>query len=84
MNVKGMMASSPSYSNASSLKCECVMAFLASENVDVVNHSPYAADPSLCDRFISGTTCKSRSSLGSVIYQCLQKLPTEDYLTAFY
>ena len=32
---------------------------------------------------LSGNKYMSRSSLGSVIYQCLQKIPKEDYLSAF-
>ena len=32
---------------------------------------------------LSGNKYKSRSSLGSVIYQCLQQIPKEDYLSVF-
>ena len=32
---------------------------------------------------LSGNKYTSRSSLGSTIYQCLQRLPKEDYLSAF-
>ena len=32
---------------------------------------------------LSGNKYTSRSSLGSAIYQCLQKIPEEDYLSAF-
>ena len=32
---------------------------------------------------LSGTKYTSRSSLGSAIYQRLQKIPKEDYLSAF-
>ena len=32
---------------------------------------------------LSGNKYKSRSSLGSAIYQCLQQIPKEDYLSAF-
>ena len=69
------------------------MSFLASEKVKVLNHSPYSFDLSPCDFFLfprlkkmlSGNkyTCTSRSSLGSAIYQCLQQIPKEDYLSAF-
>ena len=31
----------------------------------------------------SGNKYTSRSSLGSAIYQCLQQIPKEDYLSAF-
>ena len=79
------------HDNASSHKCEIVKSFLASENVKVLNHPPYSPDLSPCDFFLfprlkkmlSGNKYISRSSLGSAIYQCLQQIPKEDYLSAF-
>ena len=79
------------HDNASSHKCEVVKSFLASEKVKVLNHPPYAPDLSPCDFFLflrlkkmlSGNKYTSRSSLGSAIYQCLQQIPKEDYLSAF-
>ena len=79
-----------SHDNASSHKCEVVKSFLASEKVKVLNHPPYSPDLSPCDFFLfpslkkmlSGNNYTSRSSLGSVIYQCLQQIPKE-YLSAF-
>ena len=64
--------------------------FLASETVKVLNHPPYSPDLSSCDFFLfprlkkmlSGNKYSSRSSLGSAIYQCLQQIPKEDYLSA--
>ena len=32
---------------------------------------------------LSGNKYTSRSSLGRAIYQCLQQIPKEDYLSAF-
>ena len=32
---------------------------------------------------LSGNKYTSRSSLGSAIYQCLQQIPKQDYLSAF-
>ena len=77
--------------NASSHKCEVVKSFLASEKVKVLNHPPYSPDLSPCGFFLfprlkkmlSGNKYTSRSSLGSAIYQCLQQIPKEDYLSAF-
>ena len=77
--------------NASSHKCDVVKSFLASEKVKVLNHPPYSPDPSPCDFFLfprlkkmlSGNKYTSRSSLGSAIYQCLQQIPKDDYLSAF-
>ena len=57
----------------------------------VLNRPPYSPDLSPCDFFLfprlkkmlSGNKYTS-SSLGSAIYQCLQKqIPKEDYLSAF-
>ena len=66
--------------------------FLASEKVkEVLDHPPYSPDLSPCDFFLfprlkkmlSGNKYTSRSSLGSAIYQCLQQIPKEYYLSAF-
>ena len=64
---------------------------LASEKVKVLYHPPYSPDLSPRDFFLfprlkkmlSGNKYMSRSSLGSAIYQCLQQIPKEDYLSAF-
>ena len=77
--------------NVSSHKCEVVKSFLASEKMKVLNHPPYSPDLSPCDFFLfprlkkmlSGNKYTSRSSLGSAIYQCLQQIPKQDYLSAF-
>ena len=77
------------HDNASSHKCEVVKPFLSSEKVKVLNHPPYSPDLSPCDFFLlprlnkmlSGNKYTSRSSLGSTIYQCLQQIPKEDYLS---
>ena len=70
-------------------KCEVVKS-LASEKVKVLNHPPYSPDLSPCDFFLFPRLKKilsgnryTRSSLGSAIYQCLQQIPKEDYLSAF-
>ena len=62
-----------------------------SEKVKILNHPPYSFDLSPRDSFLfprlkkmlSGNKYKSRNSLGSAIYQCLQQIPKEDYLSAF-
>ena len=71
---------------------EVVKSFLASEKVKILNHLSYSPDLSPCDFFLfprlkkmlSGNKYTSRSSLGSAIYQCLQQIPKEDYLSAFW
>ena len=58
----------------------------------ILNHPPYSPDLSPCDFFLfprlkkmlSGNKHTSRSSLGSAIYQCLQQIPKEYYLSAFH
>ena len=65
--------------------------FLALEKVKVLNPPPYSPDLSPGDFFLfprlkkmlSGNKYMSRSSLGSVVYQCLQQISKEDYLSAF-
>ena len=65
--------------------------FVASKKMEVLNHPPYSPDLSPCDFFLfpklkkmlSGNKYTSRSSLGSAIYQCLQQIPKQDYLSAF-
>ena len=79
------------HDNASSHKCKVVKSFLASVKVKNLNHPPYSPDLSPCDLFLfprlkkmlSGKRYTSGSSLGSAIYQCLQQIPKEDYLSAF-
>ena len=77
--------------NASSHKSEVVKFSLASEKVKVLNDPPYSPDLSPRDFFLfprlkkmlSGNKYMSRMSLGSAIYQCLQQIPKQDYLSAF-
>ena len=77
--------------NVFSYKCEVVKSFLASEMVKVLNHPSYSSDLSPCDFFLfprlkkmlPGNKYTSRSSLGNAIYQCLQQIPKEGYLSAF-
>ena len=79
------------HDNVSSHKYEVVKSFLASEKVRVLNHPPYPPDLSPCDFFLFprlkkmlyGNKYTSRGSLGSAIYQCLQQILKEDYLSAF-
>ena len=88
---KGSSAVNLLHDNASCHKCEVVKSFLASEKVKVLNHLPYSPDLSPCDfclfprlkKMLSGNKYTSRSFLGSAIYQCLQQIPKEDYLSAF-
>ena len=88
---KGWSGSHLLHDNASSHKCEVVKSFFASKKVKVLNHSLYSPALSPWDFFLfprlkkmlSGNKYMSKSSLGSAIYQCLQQVPKEDYLSAF-
>ena len=88
---KGWSGVHLSHENACSRKCEAIKSFLASERVKVLNHPPYSPYLSPCDfllfprlkKMLSGNKYTSRSSLGSAIYQCLQQILKEDYLSAF-
>ena len=79
------------YMTIPALMCEVVKSFLASEKVKVLNHPAYSPDLNPCDFFLfprlkkmlSGNKYTSRSSLGSAIYQYLQQIPKEVYLSAF-
>ena len=88
---KGWSGAHLLHGNSSFHKCEVVKSFLASEKVKSLNHPPYSPDLSPCDFFLfprlkkmlSGNKYTSRSSLRSAIYQCLQHISKEDYLSAF-
>ena len=79
------------HDNTSSHKCEVVKYFFGFWKGESFNHPPYSPDLSPCDFFLfprlkkilSGNKFTSRCSLGSSIYQCLQQIPKEDYLSAF-
>ena len=73
-----------------SISVRLLSRFLASEKVKILNHPPYSSDLSPCEFFLfprlkkmlSGNKYTSRSSLGSAMYQCLQQILKEDYLSA--
>ena len=80
------------HDNASSHKCEVVKSFLASEKVKVLNYPPYSPDLNPCDFFLFPRlrkcfleiTIRLEVLLAELyIYQCLQQIPKEDYLSAF-
>ena len=78
------------HENASSHKCEVVKSFWLlkrwkSETIHLI-HLTWVPVTFLFPRLkkmLSGNKYTSRSSLGSAIYQCLQQIPKEDYLSAF-
>ena len=86
-----MVKESTFYMTTPPLMCEVVKSFLASEKVKVLNHPPYSPDLSPCDfllfprlmKMLSENKYTSRSSHDSTIYQFLQQIPKENYLSAF-
>ena len=78
------------YMTTPPLISEVVKSSLASEKVKNLNYPPYSPDLSPCDFFLFPKLKKMLSennytsrSFGSAIYQCLQQIPKEDYLSAF-
>ena len=79
------------HDNASSHKAAIVRDFLKLEKVVELPHPPYSPDLAPCDfflfarlkRFLTGRKYKTRTQLGSAIFQCLKGIPREDYENAF-
>ena len=79
------------HDNASSHKCEVVKSFFGFWKRESFKPSTLFTWPESLwllffpslQKMLSGNKYTSRSSLGSAIYQCLQQIPKEDYLSAF-
>ena len=77
--------------NAPAHKCVLVQDLLKEEKVVQLSQPPYSPGLSPCDFFpvsllkktLSGRRYKSRSALGSAMYQCLQGIPKKAYFSAF-
>ena len=90
VDQKRMFRSSP-FTWQSSHKCEVVKSVFGFWKGESFKPSTYSTDLSPCDFFLfprlkkmlSGNNCTSISSLGNVIYQCLQQIPKEAFLSAF-
>ena len=75
------------HDNATAHKHRDVKAFLMKEKVTELEHPPYSPDLSPCNFFLfprmkkmlAGRRYKSRSALGSALYQCLLGIPKTDY-----
>ena len=78
--------------NALGHKSATVQEYLKGSGLDVLVHPPYSPDLSLCDfwlfprlkEMLAGHRFESRCGIGSAVYQCLQHIPKEDYLAAFW
>ena len=84
--IKGWSGVHLLHDRASSHKCEVFKSFLASTKVKVLNHPPYSPTwvPVTSFYFQGLRKCILEISIRlEVLYQCLQQVPKEDYLSAF-
>ena len=85
-------ASNYSHDNEPAHNSATVQVYLKESGLDVLDHPPYSPDLSLCDfllfprlkEMLAGHYFESRCGVGSAVYQCLQHIPKEDYLAAFW
>ena len=79
------------HDNTLALKSATVQEYLKESGLDVLDHPSYSPDLSPCDfwlfprlkEILAGHRFESRCGIGSVVYQCLQHIPKEDYRAAF-
>ena len=79
------------HDNAPAHKSTTVQEYLKESGLDVLDHPPYSPDLSPCDfwlfpklqEMLAGHRFESHCGIGSVVYQCLQHIPKEDYRAAF-
>lgn len=79
------------HDNAPAHKSRLVQEYLAAENIHTLPHPAYSPDLAPCDFYLfphlkkslAGRSFKSRSALGTAVFQCLSHIPKEDYRAAF-
>ena len=79
------------YDNAPAHKSATVQEYLKESRLNVLDHPPYSPDLSPCDfwlfprlkEVLAGYCSESGCGIRSVVYQCLQHIPKEDYWVAF-
>ena len=79
------------HDNTPAHKSATVQKYLKESGLDVLDHPPYRPDLSPCDfwlfprlkEMLAGHHFESRCGIGSAVYQCLQRIPKEDYRAAF-
>ena len=80
------------HDNTPAHKSATVQEYLKESGLDVLDHPPYNPDLSPCDfwlfprlkEMLAGHHFESCCGIGSVVYQCLQHIPKEDYWAAFW
>lgn len=79
------------HDNAPAHKSVTVREYLKESGLDVLEHPPYSPDLSPCDfwlfpklkEMLAGRRFESRACIGSAVYQCLERIPKEEYRAAF-
>ena len=79
------------HDNALARKSATVQEYLKESGLNVLDHPPYSPNLSPCyfwlfprlKEMLAGHRFESRCGIGSVVYQCLQHTPKEDYRAAF-
>ena len=77
------------HDNTAAHKSTMVQEYLKESGLDVLDHPPYSPDLSPCWHFprlkdmLAGHRFESCCSIGSVVYQCLQHVPKEDFHAVF-
>ena len=79
------------HDNAPAQKSATVQEYLKESGLDVLDHPPYSPDLSPCDfwlfprlkEMLAWHRFESCCGIGSVVYQCLQHIPKEDFRAAF-
>ena len=77
--------------NAQAHKSATVQEYVKESGLDVLGHPPYSPDLfprdfllfPILKEMLAGHRFESRCGIGSAVYQCLQRIPKEDYRAAF-
>ena len=79
------------HDNATAHKSATLQEYLKESGFNVLDHPPFSPDLAPCDfwllprlkEMLARQRFESRCGIGSVVYQCLQHIPKEDYRAAF-
>ena len=79
------------HDNATAHKSATLQEYLKESGLNVLDHPPFSPDLAPCDfwllprlkEMLARQRFESRCGIGSVVYQCLQHIPKEDYRAAF-
>ena len=79
------------HDNAPAHRSAVVKSYLEEFHIQVLPHPPYSPDFSPCDFWLNpyiksclqGRKFETRSAVGSVLYQCINSIPKEQFKNAF-